>query len=454
MSSKSGVAVIVAATVLIVITLLASFAPAAEQFSSKIDANDLSFYPVPVTTAAYPLTNARTVRNVIVCIGDGMGLSQIAVASLKVSGPAGGLCIERMPVTGLVRTYSANARVTDSAAAGTALAAGIKTNNGMIGVAPDGKRYQTILEAAKARGMATGLVVTSSITDATPATFASHVKSRATEAVIAEQLIANRVNVLFGGGRKYFLPKSDPNSARKDDRDLLAEARQGGYAYVTSSPELRSIRGPYVLGLFQYGGLTTASPEPSLATLTHRAIHVLNRMKADSSDHRPGFFLMVEGSQIDWACHSNLLKHAIRQTLLFDQAVQVAVDFALRDGHTLVIVTADHETGGLTLPEPPKTSDTTKATDATKAGEAAKASDTAKASETAGTSETTKASEPAKAGAEPTVRWSTKGHTSSPVMIGALGPGAALFAGVQDNTSIPKTIAQLLGITPFPRPLE
>jgi len=403
---------------LVITVVLANFVPAAEVFSSKIDVNDLSFYPAPVTAAAYPVTNGKKVRNVIFCIGDGMGLSQIAVASTKAGGPAGRLCIERMPVMGLVRTYSANARVTDSAAAGTALAAGIKTNNGMIGVAPDGKPYQTILEAAKARGMATGLVVTSTITHATPAAFASHVKSRATEAAISEQLIANRVNVLFGGGRKYFLSKSDPNSGRKDDRDLIAEARQAGYTCIMFDQELRSIRGPYVLGLFQYDALTTVSPEPNLVSLTGNAIQVLNKMKGSSSNRRRGFFLMVEGSQIDWACHQNHLKHAIRQTLLFDQAVQAAVDFAQRDGHTLVIVTADHETGGLTLPEPPK------------------------------------ASETAKASAEPTVHWSTKGHTSSPVMIGAFGPGAALFAGVQDNTDVPKKIAQLLGIKPFPRPIQ
>ncbi len=401
-----------ATAILIIPLILVSFVPAAEEFSSKIDANDLSFYPAPTTTAAYPLTNTKKVRNVILCIGDGMGLSQIAAASTKAGGPAGGLCIERMPVTGLVRTYSANARVTDSAAAGTALAAGIKTNNGMIGVAPDGKPYLTILEAAKARGMATGLAVTSTITHATPAAFASHVKSRATEAAIADQLIANRVNVLFGGGRKYFLPKSDPNSGRKDDRDLIAEARQAGYTYITSDAELRSIRSPYVLGLFQYDALTTVSPEPNLASLTRKAIEVLSTTKGRSSDRKRGFFLMVEGSQIDWACHQNLLRHAIRQTLLFDQAVQAAVDFALRDGHTLVIVTADHETGGLTLPEATKTS------------------------------------------VEPVGQWSTKGHTSSPVMIGALGPGASSFAGMQDNTDIPKKIARLLGITRFPRPIE
>jgi alkaline phosphatase len=302
--------------------------------------------------------------------------------------------------------------VTDSAAAATALATGIKTKNCMIGVNPDVQGYQTILEAAKTKGMATGLVATSTITHATPACFASHVKLRSTEADIAVQLIANRVNVLLGGGRKFFLPKSDPNSARKDDKDLIAEARQAGYAYVMNDQELCSVRPPYVLGLFQYDSLTTASPEPSLASMTRKAIDVLRNVKSGSSGRRRGFFLMVEGSQIDWACHDNKPKHAIRQVLLFDQAVEAAVDFALRDGHTLVIVTADHETGGMMLLEGSRTSP------------------------------------------DPAVHWSTKGHTASPVLIGALGPGARLFAGVQDNTDIPTKIARLLNVAPFPRPVE
>ncbi len=332
-----------AMAILIAALVLVNFAPAAEQSSSQTRIDDLSFYQPPITMTAYPLTNAEGVRNVILCIGDGMGLSQITLASMKAGGLAGRLCMERMPVTGLVRTYSANSRVTDSAAAGTAMAAGVKTNNGMIGCAPGGQVYQTILEAAEARGMATGLVATSTITHATPASFASHVNSRATEAAIAEQLIANKVNVLFGGGRKYFLPKSDPNSARKDDRDLIAEARQAGYTYVTTDRELHSAHSTHVLGLFQFDSLTTVAPEPNLASLTRKAIEVLRKANGKSAPAEPGFFLMVEGSQIDWACHDNDPKRAIRQTLLFDQAVQAAVDFALQDGHTLVIVTADHE---------------------------------------------------------------------------------------------------------------
>jgi len=396
----------------IVTLILVNFVPAAEQSPSQTKADDLSFYQAPTTTAPYPLTNAKKVRNVILCIGDGLGLGQIALASMKASGPGGRLCMERMPVTGLVRTYSANSRVTDSAAAGTAMAAGIKTNNGMIAVAPDGRPYQTILEAAKAKGMMTGLVVTSTITHATPASFASHVSSRATEAAIADQLIAHKVNVLFGGGRKYFLPKSDPNSARKDDKDLIAEARQAGYMCVTTERELGSIRGLYVLGLFQLDSLTTMAPEPSLAALTREAIQVLRKKNSKPFSAKAGFFLMVEGSQIDFACHENDPKRAIRQTLLFDQAVQAAVDFALQDGHTLVIVTADHETGGLAILEGSKKSP------------------------------------------EPTVHWSTKGHTASPVPIAAMGPGATAFAGVQENTDIARKIARLLGIKPFPRPVQ
>jgi alkaline phosphatase len=342
------------------------------------------------------------VRNVILCIGDGMGLNQVAVARLKAVGVRGKLHMERMPVMGLVRTHSANALVTDSAAAGTALGAGIKTNNGMLGMDPDEQPYYSILEAAQARGMATGLVVTAGITHATPASFAAHVKSRKMEALIAEQLLANRVNVLFGGGRKFFLPKSQPGSGRKDDKDLIAQAQKAGYAYVETAAQLRSTRAPRMLGLFHLKAMTTEAPEPSLPLMTRKALRALRQ-----AGGRKGFFLMVEGSQIDWACHGHDVDSMIRQTLLFDQAVERAVEFALRDGHTLVIVTADHETGGLTF--------------------------------TGGKTPT-----------EPTVHWSTKGHSGLAVPLYALGPGAQRFSGVCDNTDIPRRIAQLLDIRPFP----
>jgi len=392
-----------------------STTPKTESSEPRVDTNDLRFYQPAITTEPYPLTSARMIRNVILCIGDGMGLSQVALARAKATGLGGKLTIERLPVTGLVRTHSANSCVTDSAAAGTALACGVKTNNGMIGVTPDEQGYCTILEAAQGKGMATGVVVTSTITHATPASFTAHVKSRKMEDKIAEQLLANRVNVILGGGRKFFLPKSDRDSARKDEVNLMASAREAGYLCIETADALRSAHGPHILGLFQLDALKTTGPEPSLAVLTQKAIQVLKRVNRESIEKKSGFFLMVEGSQIDWACHANDAKAAVRQVLLFDQAVEAAVDFALRDGHTLVIVTADHETGGLTL-----------------AG---------------GGNED-------KGDAEFTVRWSTKGHTGTPVPIYALGPSASQFAGVCDNTDIPKRIARLLGLRPFPRPVK
>lgn len=383
--------------------------------TTKADPNNLGFYKASATSDLYPLTGSKKIKNVILCIGDGMGLNQVTLASVKVAGPGGRLHIERLPVAGLVRTHSANSLVTDSAAAGTALACGVKTNNGMIGMTPDGREHRTILEAAQAKGMATGLVATSTITHATPASFGSHVKSRKMEPEIAQQLIANRINVLLGGGRKHFLPQSDPAGGRKDDVDLLAQARAAGYTLVRTGSELRSTEEAHVLGLFQFDALTTTEPEPSLAFMTRKAIRLLKRVNLNSTADRYGFFLMIEGSQIDWECHANNAAGSIRQTLLFDQAVEAAVDFALKDGRTLVLVTADHETGGMTL--------------------IGNGSEDKKDPEVA-------------------VRWATKGHSGAPVGIWALGPGAERFAGVQDNTDIPKKIAQLLDLRPFPRPAK
>ena len=371
--------------------------------------SDISFYAPSPTTESYPDIEGKEVKNIIFCIGDGMGLGQIAVSRMSAAGPGGTLYMERMPVSGFVRTHSANALVTDSAAAGTALASGVKTRNDMVGMAPNGTSYQTILEAAKDKGMATGLVVTSQITHATPAVFASHVKGRDMQDKIAEQLIANKVNVLFGGGKEYFLPKSSSGSKRSDQKNLIKQATEAGYIYIQSEEELKAARQTHILGLFQLGPLTTVTPEPTLAELTAKAIEVLNRERKESG--KEGFFLMVEGSQIDWACHNNDTAHTIRQTLLFDEAVKAAIDFAQKDKQTLVIVTADHETGGLII----------------KGGSTR--------------------------GRRLDVKWSTSGHSAMPVPVYAFGPGADIFAGTNDNTDIPKKFANLLGIEPFPKAL-
>ncbi|MBN1397094.1 MAG: alkaline phosphatase, partial [Bacteroidetes bacterium] len=275
-------------------------------------------------TVYYPLLPDSQIKNVIFMIGDGMGLTQVASARIGALGAGGKLDMEKMPVTGLVRTHSANRLITCSAASGTALSTGYKTNNGLIAIDPAGNKLKTILEACKEREMSTGLVVTSPITNATPAAFAAHVKSRDDEITIASQLLENKVNVLLGGGRAFFIPQSERNSEREDDINLINKAKEIGYSYVQAKEELAAVKGNFILGLFQLNELTTKPPEPSLAEMTQKAIELLNR---DSG----GFFLMVEGSLIDWVCHDNNEEEAIRQTILFDEAVKSALEFALKD---------------------------------------------------------------------------------------------------------------------------
>ncbi|MBN1391862.1 MAG: alkaline phosphatase [Sedimentisphaerales bacterium] len=361
-----------------------------------------------------PHLKDEKVKNIIFCIGDGMGLTQTALATIQELGPDGMLNMQKMPVVGIIRTHSLDSLVTDSAAAGTALASGVKTNYGMIGMTPEGTKYQTILEAARDAGLRTGLAVNVQITNATPAAFGSHVKSRYDETVIAEHLLANKVNVLLGSGKEFFVPKTERNSKREDNRNLVSEAKEAGYEYVETVEQLKSAKKPYLLGLFEHKSLTSEQPVPSLAELTKKSIRILTADYEDSPAEDTGFFLMVECHQIDWACHLNDADKMVKQTLLLDEAVKVALDFASADGRTLVIVAADHETGGLTIKSK---------------------SYGAKA----------KAAYPA---------WSHDGHTGAPVPIYAYGPQADMFTGVYDNTEIPKKFAKLLGITPFPKAIS
>ena len=349
-----------------------------------------------ILTILTPLYAAQP-KNVILMIGDGMGPAQVTLARLSCGSS---LNMDSMKYGGLVKTQSADSTITDSAAAGTALATGFKTNNGMISTLPDGTEVQTILEAARKIGKATGLITTVSITDATPAVFGSHIASRKGQADIAPQLIEHKIDVILGGGKVYWIPKSQDQSKREDERDIIAEAKSAGYSFVDTREGLLSANGR-VLGLFQLGGLTTESPEPTLAEMADKAIQTL------SSD-RDGFFLMVEGGQIDYRCHDNDAPGAIKQTLDFDAAIGKVLDFARSKGNTLVIVTADHETGGMTIIYPEKDS-----------------------------------AEKFK------VVFTTKGHSACNVPILADGPGADSFTGVLDNTDVPKRIAEVWGIKGF-----
>jgi alkaline phosphatase len=342
-----------------------------------------------------------TVKNIIFFIGDGMGIDQISVARIEHLGADGLLNLDKLPVTGLVKTHSIDNLITDSAAGATAMATGYKTRNGMVGVLPDSTAVLTILEAARDRGMSTGLVVTSSITHATPACFASHVASRANQSGIARQLLHEKVDVLLGGGRMYFLSSGTPGSVRKDTLNLIKMAVNAGYSYLESRDELLSSGSGKLLGLFARDGFENKPDEPSLAEMTEKALDILSK-------NETGFFLMVEGSQIDWGGHENNLAYTTRELLAFDQALRKGVEFADAYGNTLIVVTADHETGGLDI----------------LGGQLN--------------------------GQDLQINWATKHHTAQMVPLYAFGPHASEFAGTRDNTSIPVLMARLLGITEFP----
>ena len=369
----------------------------------KSDINT-SFYTRAFSAEPYDQPATHKVKNVILCIGDGMGFGQVALTRITAVGLEGRLHMERLPVCGAMWTHSADAVVTDSAASGTALACGIKTKNKMIGQSLDGTAWSNICELAQAHGMKTGIVATSTITHATPASYYAHVPNRGQEATIAEQLISSGLNVALGGGLQYFIPQDQAGSKRKDNLDLWTMAQLEDMQVITDPGQLWSAQGSHILGLFQMGPLTTEHPEPSLDELTNKALALLD---TQIKDQHEGFFLMIEGSQIDWACHSNDPNSMIRQTLLFDQAVKSVIDYARQNPQTLVIVTADHETGGLTLGQ---------------------------------------GNEPY----QPKVHWASKSHTSLPVPVFAFGPGSEQFEGLLDNTDIPRKIAQLLDFKPFP----
>jgi len=306
--------------------------------------------------SAEVLLPEEPVQNIILLIGDGMGPSQVQLARYyslyQLNQDLNMLRMAEIGATSLVATRSLDYLVTDSAAAGTALATGYKTNNGMISQTPDGSPLLTILEKAQALGKSTGLVSTTRLTHATPAVFASHIYDRDLENEIAVQMVESGTNVMLAGGRRHFIPQTASGSKREDDRNLLSEAENLGFVVVQNAEELRSIDPQAIdnlLGLFTGSHMSyeidrNPAEEPSVAEMTQKALDIL-------SQNPEGFFLMVEGGRIDHACHANDAAATIHDTLAFDEAVGVALDFWQNHPNTLIIVTADHETGGLCITE-------------------------------------------------------------------------------------------------------
>jgi len=305
------------------------------------------------STLAQPVSDSGqtptgVLQNVILLIPDGFGPASATFARDYIRATSGRfeLAFDSLHV-GSTRTASSNSRITDSAAAGTALATGHKTYNGAVSVDSTGQPVAHLVEAAEARGMATGLVVTSRITHATPAVFSAHVPDRGDENRIAVQQLSAGIEVLMGGGLRHFLPRAS-GGQRTDGRNLIDEAAQQGYHVVQSASALGNApEDGALLGLFADGHMAyeidrAQTQQPSLATMTQ---HALDRL----SGNEDGFFLVVEGSRIDHAGHSNDAAAHLHDILAFEEAVTAALDYAQSDGETFVLVLSDHETGGLSV---------------------------------------------------------------------------------------------------------
>ncbi len=331
-------------------------------------------------------------KNVILLIGDGTGLSQISSAFyFKETSPN----YARFKYIGLINTSSSREDITDSAAGATAFASGVKTYNGAIGVADDSTKVKNLVEIVSPQHIKTGVISTSSIQHATPASFYAHVINRGFYEDIAADMVASDIDFFAGGGTMFF-------NKREDGKNLLEELKAKGFGIDTSA------LGDFA-GIKQYSKMAYLLAEEHmdpaakgradfLPRATELGIKFLNK-DADNSN----FFIMIEGSQVDWGGHANDADYLISELIDFDDAIGKALDFAEKNGNTLVIVTADHETGGFTL------SSTLKKTE-----DGESYSDY---NEITGT-------------------FSTDGHSATLIPVFAYGPGAEAFSGVYENTEI------------------
>ena len=342
---------------------------------------------IGVVLAFQSVDAAKRPKNVIFLIGDGMGIAQV-YAAMVANGDK--LEMERCTHAGFVRTSSASHFTTDSGAGGTALATGVKTKNGMIGMGPDSVAVETILQQASRNKLSTGMVVSCAVTHATPASYIAHQINRNMYEEIAADYLKTDIDVFIGGGRKYF------ENRTIDNRNLTQELKEKNYQIAYSLDQVLATKSGKLAGLL-YEDHNPPMPERGdmLPQATMAAIDILD-------NNKKGFFLMVEGSQIDWAGHSNDEQQIIRETLDFDQTVGLVLDYAQKSGNTLVIVTADHETGGMALLN----------------GNLEKK--------------------------ELVSAFSTKDHSGVPVPVLAYGPGAEHFTGFMENTDFKGIIEKLL----------
>ncbi|WP_263322354.1 alkaline phosphatase [Endozoicomonas sp. Mp262] len=319
----------------------------------------------------------KKVKNVIMMIGDGMGPQQVGLLetyarrapnSIYAGKPTAIERIIEQGVLGISNTGPKDKIVVDSACSATQLATGYPTLSEVIGVGSEGEHLETILERAKVLGKATGLVSDTRLTHATPASFAAHRSHRSMENEIAEDMIRIAPDVMLSGGLRHFIPAAvndkdkvydqlvqqtgnsfSLSSKRKDNLNLLDTAKQSGFELAFNLEQMNAAKGDKLLGLFANSGMmdgiaynaTKNNPErtePTLREMTEKALDVLSKKEE-------GFFLMVEGGQIDWAGHENDVGAMLHDLVKFDDAIDYVLDWAQKRDDTLVIVTADHETG-------------------------------------------------------------------------------------------------------------
>ncbi len=326
----------------------------------------------------------KSPKNVIVMIGDGMGPTQVYSLLLTSNEKT---AFERFPFSGFSITKSASNEITDSAAGGTAIAVGKKTTNKMVGMTPDSIAVPSMLEIFADQGKKTGVVVTCSVTHATPADFIAHNINRNNNEEIALE-IANKekLDVLFGGGKKYF-------TERKDSVDLIGKMWENGWNVYDSLEQIEDNNARTMVVACRKHMVKAPERGDFLPKATAKALEML--------DNENGFFLMVEGSQIDFACHDNDSATLVEEMRDFNNTLNVVLDFAEKDGNTLVVVTADHETGGLTIVDPEGKYTRTD------------------------------------------FKWTTGSHSAVFVPIFSYGPGAENFSGIMDNTEIMKKIMEI-----------
>ena len=390
-------------------------------------------------------------RNVILFIGDGMGTAQRNAGALTTVGLDGELAMDSLPYAGMVKTDSADPSnfVTDSAASATSYATGVKTYNGAIGMDAERQPVQTLIEQAEAAGLSTGLVTTGEVTDASTAAFGAHVENRNQQTEIARQYIEETgVDVILGGGEAFWYPEGeegayadpadDEDQASQSDQGDLVERAQGlGYEYVSDAAGLAATDADKLLGLFANRTMFVSEPEPvgtneravSLEEMTDKAVEILSR-------NEKGFFLVVEEEAVDEQGHANNAAKTIEAVQLLDDAVASAKEFAERRNDTLLIATADHETGGMAVED---TGSKDEGTDETPDVDSDDVSDI---------SSEDGPFDVADSEFRFMVDWTTTGHTNADVPLTAMGPGSERLTGYYENTFVHEVMRDAL----FPSP--